>query len=103
MTIQFSDLKDGDVVKVTIAAHMATSRGLGGGPKVPKPETSRIVRVNWITNVNGQPGRRQAWCHVLVTEKGQDLRGMLPSMAPGFSFYDPQLPGNPAITIERAE
>lgn len=104
MTIQFSDLQAGDVVRVTIAAHMAQA-GLGRKAAiVERPETVQIVQVDGITDVNGQPGRKQAWCRVLVTAKGEDLRGSAnPELLPTINFYDPQLGGLPAITFERAQ
>lgn len=102
MNIQFADLKKGDVVSVTTAAHQAPSRGLRGGPLKDVPEQTVLVQIDAITGVNGQPGRQQAWCRVLVTAKGEDLRNMAPAMAPSFSFYSTQPASLPAITIKAA-
>ena len=99
--IAFTDLKDGDIIRVTEAAHMARKNGFSGA-MAPVPERVRVVRVKWIADVPSQPGRRQAWCTVLVTHEGEDLRDMAAG-APTWSFFHPNPDSLPALTIERAE
>jgi len=102
--MDFSEIKTGDTIKVTVAAHMARKNGLGGGAKVERAEAVRIVRVDAISGVNGQPGRKVAGCTVLVNERGEDFRGKLAAFAmPTFDLYSTYSEGAPAVTIERAE
>jgi len=102
--MDFSEIKTGDIIKVTVAAHKGRKNGLGGGAMIDKPEAVRMVRVMGISKVAGQPGRHQADCIVLVNENGEDFRGRVADFSmPSFAFYDSYGAGSPEVTIERAE
>ena len=83
--MDFDSIKPGDMIRVTTAAH--TSRRGFGGPAIQVPEKTVIVRVDNITGVNSQPGRRQAFCTVLVTAEGEDLSQHTPESRPAFHIY----------------
>lgn len=95
--MEFSDIKTGDTIRITIGAH--TARRLSG-KTAEVPAKTITARVNAIMQVNGQPGRQQAACSVLVTAEGEDLSNVDPRQLPNFTVYST----NPVATqsFERA-
>jgi hypothetical protein len=68
--MDFSEIKAGDTIRVTTPARV--QNGFGG--KVRNvPESTVTVRVDSINGVNGQPGRQQARCTIVVTADGEVL------------------------------
>jgi len=102
--MNFAEIKAGDILRVTVAAHQVRKNGLGGGPLVDRAETVRTVRVDGISGVNGQPGRKHAGCTVLVNEHGEDLAAKFADFAlPRYDLYSSYGSNSPSVTIERAE
>lgn len=86
--MDFSDIKQGDTIRINIAAHLAPAGFTG--KKVEKPAKSMIVRVNIIADVNGQPGRQQAFCTILDDGAGNVYTDRNPLGfidGPNFSFF----------------
>lgn len=69
--MDFSDIKQGDTIRVTTAAHK-TKGGFGTKPR-EVPEQTLTVRVTLISAIPGQPGRQQAYCTMLTTADGEVL------------------------------
>lgn len=95
--MEFSEIKAGDMIRVTTAAH-TRRKGFGsGGPVVGVPAKTVTVRVESITGVNGFPGRQQAWCSIFVTAEGEDLSQVNHLARPRFDIFS----DSPTQTFEK--